>query len=62
MMWFLNSDHPRAHTAEACVQAFYASLKSWRTLITTSRSKSNHRARAKTRIEPAFEISVTALP
>jgi len=30
MMHWLNSDRLHAHTADACVQAFFASLESWR--------------------------------
>jgi putative transposase len=30
MMRWLNSDNLHAHTADACVQAFFSSLKSWR--------------------------------
>lgn len=35
MMRFLNSDNLHAHTSDACVQTFYASLKSWKILRKT---------------------------
>ena len=52
MMRWLNSNKLHAHTADACVQAFYASLKSWRVRRKTdSDAKPPHRLRRFFRIE-----------
>src|SRR6266498_2717650 len=52
MMRWLNSDKLHAHTADACVQAFFASLKSWRVRCKTdSDAKPLHRRRKFFRVE-----------
>lgn len=52
MMRWLNSDHLHAHTADACVQAFFAALKAWRALRQTNPdAKPPHKLRKFFRIE-----------
>ncbi|KKN16006.1 hypothetical protein LCGC14_0980310 [marine sediment metagenome] len=51
MMRWLNSDKLHAHTADACVQAFYAALKSWHT-----RQKGDPEARPPHRQRKFFRI------
>jgi putative transposase len=51
MMRFLNSEKLHAHTADACVQAFFASLKSWR-----ARRKLDPEARPPKRRRRYFRI------
>jgi putative transposase len=51
MMRWLNSDKLHAHTADACVQAFFASLKSWR-----ARRKTDPNARPPRRRRKFFRI------
>ena len=51
MMRWLNSKELHAHTADACVQAFYASLKSWR-----SRRKADPTAKPPKRRRRFFRI------
>jgi putative transposase len=51
MMRWLNSDQLHAHTADACVQAFFASLKSWR-----ARRKTDPQAQPPKRRRRHFRI------
>jgi putative transposase len=51
MMRWLNSDRLHAHTADACVQAFYASLKSWR-----ARRKTDPDAKPPRRLRKFFRV------
>ncbi|MGQ9630971.1 MAG: RNA-guided endonuclease InsQ/TnpB family protein [bacterium] len=51
MMRWLNSEKLHAHTADACVQAFFASLKSWRT-----RRKTDPNAKPPRRLQKFFRV------
>lgn len=51
MMRWLNSDKLHAHTADACVQVFFASLKSWRV-----RRKTDPNAKPPRRFQKFFRI------
>jgi putative transposase len=51
MMRWLNSDKLHAHTADACVQAFFASLKSWR-----ARRKTDPNANPPHKLRKFFRI------
>jgi len=52
MMRWLKSDKLHAHTADACVQAFFASLKSWQTRRKIDQyAKPSHRLREFFRVE-----------
>jgi len=51
MMRWLNSDKLHAHTADACVQSFFASLKSWR-----ARHKTDQDAKPPRRLRKFFRV------